>query len=431
MGPADAVTGDRFGSVVTARQLLRGVVGRVGSYGQAGLWPVVGHLAVVSLAGSLRVAAKGRHAPEHRFRVVIPARDEEAQISAAVESALGSAYPSALRGVVVLADNCADGTASVARTYGAKVWERSDPARPSKGAALEWGLARLLQSADWDAVVILDADSRLHPDFLAVMNSRLVDGARVVQGEREVVNAASTAVAWLSQMSSAAQWVLRPRGRARVGAAAKLFGSGMVIHREVLERCPWQVEGLAEDVEYWLALLRLGIHPVHEPAAVVSDVAPTDLTAARVQRSRWEAGKVSALHEHGVDLARVVIRRRDPILAEAVLSELVFPNLSVTGALIGTAGGLRWMARRQGMRVSLIQSGIVFGHLGLALRAAGAPRRAYAALAFSPLVALWRLWVTVEATLRHRRLQWRGTPRASAVAGSAAPLGHRPGRGTP
>jgi len=384
---------------------LRKLAGTTGRCGQAALWPVVGHLAVVSLAGSFRPVEKQARAPECRFRVLIPARDEQAQVGAAVASVHSSVYPEDLRRVIVVADNCSDETASVARAEGADVWERSDAVRATKGAALEWALHRLLEDTEWDAVVLLDADGRLQPPFLATVNARLLDGARVVQGERRIVNQEASVVSWLSQVSSAAQWTLRPRGRARLGAAAKLLGSGMVLRREVLEECPWRVTGLAEDVEYWLALLAQGIHPVQEPAAVVSDTSPTDVTAARVQRSRWEAGKVSALRDHVVVMGRLALQRRDPVLAEALISELVLPNLSVTGALIGAGGGIRWLAHRKGGRIFAVQSGVLIAHLALALRAAKAPPKAYGALVLAPVVALWRLWVTVEATLSARWLE--------------------------
>jgi hypothetical protein len=390
---------------------LRRLAGEVGRCGQLTMWPVIGHMAVVSVAGSLRPVRKGRHAAEQRFRVLIPARDEEGQIGAAVGSVLNAEYPDDLRAVTVIADNCNDATAVVARGSGAEVWERIDPSRANKGAALEWALDRLLDDPGWDAVVLLDADGRLDPGFLAVVNSSLVDGARVIQGERRVVNAGASMVSWLSQLSSAAQWILRPRGRSRLGGAAKLLGSGMVVRRDVLEECAWRATGLAEDVEYWLQLLAHGIHPVHEPTAVLFDVSPTDLAAARVQRSRWEAGKVSVVREHVVTAGRLAVHRRDPVMAEALVSELVFPNLSVTGALVGASGGIRWLAGRQGVATTAAQSGVLLAHLALALRAAEAPPKAYAALAMSPVVAAWRLWVTVDATLGHRRLTWQGTPR--------------------
>ena len=381
---------------------------------QAAMWLPIGHLAAVSVAGSRRPPPVEPRTPRHCFVVLIPARDEQGQIATPVRSALASRYPAALRRVVVVADNCTDATAAAADASGAEVWDRTDPSRASKGAAVQWALERLAKDDGWDAVLFLDADAEVDPDFLGVVDRRLAEGAAVIQGERHVTNAGDSLVARLAQVSSAAQCVLRPRGRARLGGAAKLVGNGMVIHRRVFDVCPWQADGLVEDFEYWLELLAHGIHPVHEPGAVVSDLMPTDLAAARVQRSRWEAGRWSVLRDEGGRFARIALRRRDPVMAEAVASELLFPNLSITGALVAAAGLARWATTGRGARAAVAQSGVLVGHLVLSLRAAKAPPATYAALALAPGVAVWRMWITVEAMVKHRRIEWQGTPRRAA-----------------
>lgn len=396
-----------------SRSRSSAAVASVGRTAQRLLWVPVGHLAAVSVAGTLRPGRLPDGEARHAFVILIPARNEEDQVHMPVASALASSYPAALRRVVVVADNCTDATAEEARASGAEVWERVDPARASKGAAIEWGLDRLLAQEDWDAVVVLDADATIAPDFLRVVDRRLADGADVVQGERHVTNPQASIVARLAEVSSAAQCVLRPRGRARMGGAAKLVGNGMVIHRRVLDVCPWRAEGLVEDFEYWLELLQHGIHPVYEPGAVVSDLMPTDLASARVQRSRWEAGRFNLMRDQLGRCATIAVRRRDPVLAEALVSELVFPNLSVTGTAVAAAGLVRWVAGREGAGTVALQTGTIVAHLVLALRAMNASPAAYAALALAPGVVVWRLGVTVEAALKRRALSWQGTPRSS------------------
>ncbi len=380
---------------------------------QAALWPPLGHLALVSLAGSLPVASTRTVSARHTFVVLIPARNEEANIDGAVTSALQASYPDRRRKVIVIADNCTDSTAARARASGAEVWERFEATRASKGAALEWGLDRLKADPGWDAVVVLDADAILSPVFLSAVDQRLAEGCRVVQGERYVTNPGDNVISRLAQVSSAAQCVLRPRGRTRLGGAAKLVGNGMVFRRDVLEECPWRVESLAEDLEYWLELLEHGIRPVHEPGAVVWDLMPTNLRSARVQRARWEAGRFTLLRRY-LRGKSVGAAKRDPVLAEALMSEIVFPNLSVTGTAILGAGLIRWAVARRGARTAVLQSSVLLGHLVLALRAAGSPPAAYASLAMAPLVAVWRLWVTLEAAVRGAGLKWQGTPRSQA-----------------
>lgn len=394
-------------AIGTTRRALGAASGSL----QAALWLPVGHLAFVSLAGSLPLPPPSKGSPRHSFVVLIPARNEEANVCAAVESALRSSYADGMRRVIVIADNCTDGTAARARASGAEVWERFDRARANKGAALQWALERLRDEPGWEAVVVLDADATVSAGFLTAVDRRLAEGACVVQGERYVTNAGDNVVSRLAQVSSAAQCVLRPRGRTRLGGAAKLVGNGMVFHRRVLEDCPWRVEGLAEDFEYWLQLLEHGIHPVHEPAAVVSDLMPTSLGSARVQRARWEAGRLTLLRRHLAG-RRFGAALRDPVLLEALVAELVFPNLSVTAAAILGTGLARWAAERRGASTAALQCGVLVGHVVLALRAAGAPRAAYASLALAPVAVGWRLWVTVEAAVRGKKLEWQGTPRS-------------------
>lgn len=379
---------------------------------QRALWAPLLHLALVSVAGSLRPRRTPIALPRHSFRILIPARNEEANIAQSVTSALSLSYPEELRSVVVVADNCSDGTAAVARASGARVWERSDTSRVSKGAAIEWALERLLGEDGWDAVVVLDADSVLAPDFLAVAGSRLAEGAQVLQGERYVLNPHETYVSRLTQVPAAAQWVLRPRGRTRLGCPAKLLGNGMVFHRHVFEACPWRAEGLAEDVEYWIDLLKHKIRPVHEPGAVLWDLMPLGLRAAKVQRSRWDAGKAALLRREFIGTARHAVRERDALLMEALVSELVLPNLSSTGLIITAVGLVRWGAERRGAGVAGAQAGFILGHLILALRAAKASPAVYATLALAPGVAAWRAWVTLRSLMKSQKLGWQGTPRS-------------------
>ncbi len=100
-------------------------------------------------------------------------------------------------------------------------------------------------------------------------------------------------------------------------------------------------------------------------------------------------------------------------MAEALASELLFPNLSVTGALVLTAGLARWAVTGRGAPTAAAQSAVLAAHLVLSLRAAGAPPASYAALVLAPGVMVWRVWVTAEAALRRRRLHWQGTPRGT------------------
>src|SRR5256885_2297458 len=80
----------------------------------------------------------------HRLAVLIPAHNEELLVARCVRSLLTQTWPERQRRVIVIADNCSDSTARVAREAGAEVWQRTDPDAPGKGRALRWAIDRLL-----------------------------------------------------------------------------------------------------------------------------------------------------------------------------------------------------------------------------------------------------------------------------------------------
>lgn len=399
---------------------------RVSRGAQRLLWLPIGHLAAVSIAGSLAPPAPLQGRPRTRFCVLIPARNEEAHVGQAVSSVLATRYPSALRRLIVVADNCTDRTAEVARESGAEVWVRTNEVRRGKGEALVWALDRVLASNDWDAVVLIDADCTMDREFLGRMDQRVAAGAVVVQGEVRPSNAGDSVVSRLAEVSGAAQYALRPRGRARLGAAVRLHGKGMVFHRQVLAAHPWDAASLTEDFEYWLTLVRSGIRPVHEAGAIVNELVPVDVGAARIQRTRWETGRLDLLRRELVSGLRTAFRRRDVVLGEALVAEVAMPSLSVIGALVAASGIVRWSTERRGAGSAAAQAAVLGAHLVLALRAADAPPASYWALALAPPAAAWRVWIAVESALAGRRLEWRGTPRGTERRRLLPPSGCAP-----
>ena len=114
--------------------------------------------------------------PVSKFLLLIPAHDEEAGISHAVGNCLGVNYPRSLFEVMVIADNCTDQTAAQAAECRARVVERFDDVRQSKGYALNDQIDRLETGGELsagDAVVIVDADTTVSRDLLRAFDSDL------------------------------------------------------------------------------------------------------------------------------------------------------------------------------------------------------------------------------------------------------------------
>ncbi|MFN0071793.1 MAG: glycosyltransferase family 2 protein, partial [Chloroflexota bacterium] len=195
-----------------------------------------------------------------RFAILVPAHNEMLLIGRLIRSLQAQAYPRELFDIFVVADNCSDATATIARGVGATVLERFDHTQMGKGFALRWLLQHLSSGyGEYDAYVVFDADSVVTEGFLSAMDARLERGASVVQGYYSVLNANDSPLAMLRFAALASLHYLRPLAREALGLSCGLKGNGMCFCADVLHRIGWQWFTLAEDVEFHLALVREGI----------------------------------------------------------------------------------------------------------------------------------------------------------------------------
>ncbi len=386
------------------------LVAAAARWAQAALWVPVGYVAVVTVAG-LRRPRRVDPVPElQHLVVVIPAHDEQASIEETVRTVVEADYDPARRRVLVIADNCSDATAERATRAGAEVWERRDPERRGKGAALAWALERLHEEPDWETVVMVDADTRVDPGFLRAVNAHRAAGATALQAEYTVANADASVVARLAEVSFAIHSVLRQRGRAALGGAAKLQGNGMAFSREIADPRDWNSDALTEDLDAWLTLVRRGVRPRFAADARVAGLMPTTMSAARIQRARWEAGRLQLMRRHLLPGLRESLARRDPVILEAIGSELVVPPpTTLAGAILG-AGLLRRLTA--GHTGSAPAQAVVLGlHALAALIVSRASPKTYAALAVAPVAIAWKLALRLELAAGRRPTTWAKTPR--------------------
>jgi 1,2-diacylglycerol 3-beta-glucosyltransferase len=352
--------------------------------------------------------------PSLRLAALIPAHDEEATIERSVRSLVTADYPREAWRVVVVADNCADGTADVAGAAGAEVLVRNNAERRGKGQALAHGMRELLASEDPpDAIVVIDADCEATPNLPRVVAREMGGGARAVQLGNVVSNPNASTYSALRFAAFAAINSTRPRGRVRLGLSAGLLGTGMAFSRELLAERPWEAYGLAEDGEYHLSLVEGGERVAFADDAGVSSPMPTSFESAGSQQARWEAGRWALLRRWLPRLARAGARRRDPSRAAAA-ADPATPPLSLlvaaTGALAAAsaAAGAR-LATRLSLFALAGQAVYVTGSLAIAR----APASVYRALAAAPLLMLWELRIVARTVLRRGPRAWVRTARES------------------
>jgi cellulose synthase/poly-beta-1,6-N-acetylglucosamine synthase-like glycosyltransferase len=283
------------------------------------------YYAVLYALGRCRRTATSPADPLY-LTVLIPAHNEAGQLPHTLRSLAAADYPASHLRVLVVADNCTDSTAAMAKLHGADVITRTDPAHHGKGFALAFGLPHAV--AGCDAVIVLDADCTVNRDFLR----RMSDGLRHADAVQAAVCSTNTATpagyvaAVGSRMDNATA-----AGLNALGGRVPLRGTGMGFRRTLLERLPWVGFGPAEDVEYAATLAAHGVRVRCVPDAEVRCEAPADGGAFGVQRKRWSAalrvGVFGLLNSKPLVLAHLSV--------VAVLVLVLSPSPVLVGWLVG------------------------------------------------------------------------------------------------
>lgn len=333
-----------------------------------------------------------------RFAILVPAHNETAVLNKLLTSLAALDYPTDSYTVCVVADNCTDGTADLARSSGlARVYERFDEENRGKGFALRWLLQQLEQEQQvFDAYVVLDADSVVDSAFLKVMSYGLAQGARALQAHNTVLNvmdSPSTALRWLAL--SLMNYV-RPLGRNGLGCSSTLTGNGMCLSHAILKSYPWQSFALAEDYYYYLTLVQHGEKVLYMPEALVRSEMPLTFEQMRTQDIRWEASQGAPSTWKTVwKLLKAGLRYRDRIRLEAI-AELLSPPLSNMiglSLIVFVASVILWSLSN--VIVALLLIGGVGYYISSAFFLLHPPRTIFRAFLSAPRFVLWKLWIVL------------------------------------
>ncbi len=353
--------------------------------------------------------------------VIVPAHDEALVLAQTLLSLKLQSYPAECSEIVVVADNCTDSTAAIARAHGVTVLERTHAEERGKGYALNHAISYLLaQPLVADGFVIIDADTQAAPDFLTRISARIsqntdLRGYGAWQGRYGVLNARD---GWRAALMTAAFDLVnhvKPQGRDTLGLSAGLKGNGMAFTRAVAEQLPWPGGSLTEDLDYGLELARrFGLRVQYVPEARVEAQMPSTASQAASQRSRWERGRFGLVRERALPLLSEGIRRRSFLLLDAAFDLLTPPLAELAAFLLLLAGLTAFGAATHLLpHPAFWCAAAASGLLGLCvyvlcgLRVAGASASAYAALARAPFYAFWKF-----------ALLFTGRRRSSSSAGS-------------
>ncbi|MEG0757784.1 MAG: glycosyltransferase family 2 protein [Raoultibacter sp.] len=246
----------------------------------------------------------------HKYAVMISARNESAVIGDLIHSIKVQNYPQELIDVFVIADNCDDSTAEVAQEAGATVFRRFNTKEVGKGYALDYGFASVRERyADrgYEAYFVFDADNVLDVNYFREMNATFDSGAKVSTSYRNSQNYDSN---WIS--AGYAVWFLREakflsQARLTLNTSCAISGTGFYISADIIEQHGgWKWHLLTEDIEFSAQSILDGVRISYTPTAVLYDEQPITFRDSWNQRFRWAKGFYQVFAHYGGRLAKGV-----------------------------------------------------------------------------------------------------------------------------
>jgi cellulose synthase/poly-beta-1,6-N-acetylglucosamine synthase-like glycosyltransferase len=348
-----------------------------------------------------------------RVAVLVPAHNESTHVLPTITCVQAEMQPGDR--LLVVADNCSDDTAALARAAGATVSERQHATLRGKGHALAHGVDQLRADPP-DVVMILDADCVVTPGAVRALAGRAAALGRPVQMLNLMQAQPGSGLKFrLLEFAMRLKNQVRPLGAARLGGACHLMGTGMALPWRLIASAPLATGHIAEDMKLGVQLTREGHPAAFYAGGQVSSAFVTDAATARTQKSRWEHGHLQVIGEELPGLIAAALTRRSRALAvlalDLMIPPMAFYGLLLVGLLALTGlGALLTPLLLPAFGVTLAGAAL-FG-LAVLLAWAGWARTLIrpTELLAVPLYMLWKLPVYVAYVLK-RRSGWVRTKR--------------------
>lgn len=297
MGSDSVVIGNIINSIGTfygTGQKINSIIGII-------LGIIVIHRAFYFVIGMFFTRVFKPACKKHKYGIVIAARNESAVIGNLLDSINKQKYPESLYKIFVVADNCTDDTAKIARKHGAIVYERFDSEHKTKGYALQYLFDNIKKDYGIDSFegyFVFDADNLLKEDYLEKMNDAFDTGCKIITSYRNTKNfdenwvASTYALHWIRSIRTA------HRARSVLHLATNIQGTGFLFSNEIVQD-GWKYTSLTEDRALTADAVAQGYEITYQDAAEFYDEQPTSLKIALRQRLRWSKGHLQAFVETG------------------------------------------------------------------------------------------------------------------------------------
>lgn len=354
---------------------------------------------------------KADYRTDKRFIVLIPAHNEELLIAEVIKSIRANDYSPENYEIIIIADNCTDSTADIARELNVAVWERTENELRGKGYALGWAIDKIkLDSAD--IITVIDADNAVEPDFFKTVAGIIGRGIEVVQTFSGYHEVDKSPYAYLQYLSNLVENHLFYYPRSLWGLHNNLKGSGMAFRAGIFNEVPWLSHSITEDYDYSIDLLKNQKEIVYTPLTKVYEKPSRAFKQAFGQRVRGSSGVIQIIKRYFFKLLFTGLRRRDFVLCEYALSLLIASRPSliyicVLAIVVGLFGHYPALTTLWG--VAAIALLVIYLFLGALLHPQKGP--IVKAVLLSPVFGVWLFVIQLLSACGFRKNQWVRTER--------------------
>lgn len=306
---------------------------------------------------------------DHKMAVMICARNEEKVIGDLIESLHNQTYDLSKITIFVMADNCTDSTADVARSMGAVVYTRFNKEFIGKGYALAALREHIKEDfpEGFDAYFVFDADNILAPDYIEQMNRTLCEGHDVATSYRNSKNYGDS---WIS--AGYALWFLREtrylnHARYILKTSCAVSGTGFMFSRKVAEEIDtWPFHTLTEDIEFSVSQILSGRKIAFCPDAELFDEQPVTFRQSWNQRLRWARGGLQVFTGYGWRLTKGMMTGNSSCF-DITMSFMPAFFLSAISILLNVVFGIMAAVKGENVLLALFTIAFVFGSMYMAM----------------------------------------------------------------
>lgn len=252
----------------------------------------------------------------HKFAFIIEARNEQAVIGNLINSIKQQNYPAELIDVIVVADNCTDDTAQIAREHGAICYERFNNMLVGKGYALDYCFNKIVEQfgdyTAYDGYFIFDADNVIDKNYVKEMNKVFDRGYNVITSYRNSKNYDTN---WIT--SGYSLWFIREakylnNPRMMLKTSCAVSGTGFLVNSSIIKKNNgWKFNLLTEDIQFSVVNILEGEKIGYCESAMFYDEQPTTFKQSWNQRMRWSKGFYQVMFRYGRELIAMMFKKRE------------------------------------------------------------------------------------------------------------------------